>query len=57
MSLPVIDPSTPRAPSEEEWGRLTEAERRAVVEGLPALVPMDLTRRRVIGTRAPTVGP
>jgi Uma2 family endonuclease len=42
MSRPAIDPAAPRAPSEEEWDRLTDAERRAVVEALPALVPTEL---------------
>jgi len=44
MALPAIDidDADPRAPSEETWNRLTEAEREAWVEALPASVPFEL---------------
>jgi len=44
MAFPVIDidEADPRAPSQETWNRLTEAERRAWVEALPASVPFEL---------------
>ncbi len=42
MTLPAEDDLAPRAPSREAWERMTEPERRAAVDALPALVPMDL---------------
>ncbi len=38
----VVDPLDPRAPSREIWARLTESERRAVVESLPSELPRAL---------------
>jgi len=45
MRLPegfFVDPDDPRAPSEEAWARMTDAERKAVVASLPADVPFEL---------------
>jgi len=42
MATIDIDDADPRAPSEEAWSRLTEDERRAWVEALPASVPFEL---------------
>jgi len=44
MALPAIDidEADPRAPSEEIWNRLTQAEREAWIEALPASVPFEL---------------
>jgi len=42
MSAPAIDYADPRAPSEEAWSRMTEEERKAWVEALPASVPFEL---------------
>ena len=38
----VLDPDDPRAPPQADWDAMTEDERRAVVESLPAEVPLEL---------------
>ncbi len=38
----VVDPNDPRAPSQEQWDAMTSEQRTAVVEQLPALVPIEL---------------
>jgi hypothetical protein len=35
----VVDPDDPRAPSEEQWARMSPVERARVVEALPSEVP------------------
>ncbi len=42
VTLVAFEPTLPRAPSQEEWDTLTASERRAVVDALPAQVPMYL---------------
>lgn len=36
----VVDDEDPRAPSQDEWDRMTEAERRRVVDALPSELPV-----------------
>ncbi len=42
MALPAFDPADPRAPSEDEWNRMSVEERRECVAALPSSVPIDL---------------
>jgi Uma2 family endonuclease len=42
MALAAIDPADPRAPSEDDWDRMSDEERRACVAALPSLVPLEL---------------
>jgi hypothetical protein len=44
----ALDPNDPRAPSQEQWEAFSEAERRKVVQSLPADVPVaqELERER-----------
>ncbi len=42
MALSAIDPADPRAPSEDEWNRMSVEERRACVAALPSAVPIEL---------------
>jgi len=42
MALPAVDPADPRAPSEEDWARMSDDERRAWVAALPSSVPLEL---------------
>lgn len=38
----AIDPADPRAPFQDEWDRMSDTARRACVEALPSLVPLEL---------------
>jgi len=51
----VVDPEDPRAPSQELWDELTEAERRSILASLPSEIPLALPEgdpHRVRKTRA-----